>query len=245
MHKLLACIGLLGLMPVAGATVAYGTLPDNPVAFSNCNAKVKVLAARLRSGPSLTAEIIGVRLQDQPLYVNKVCGKWVQVVLESGDTAYVAAYLLSFPYAELLEQWKRETPAPSVGKKAKVKWASVNFRRYPSAEAARLGRFAHGDEVAVLSRQGAWSLVEARDASGSPCFGFVYDRALGPPDLPDPAEWSAPLARLQAVPGAEPASETPSEHLARTAFSPELFAAEWRGSPRSPPLPRGELLALR
>src|SRR3954464_3237300 len=91
MPKLLACLGILGIAP-ASASYAYAALPDNPIAFENCTAKVKVSAARLRAGPSLEARVLGLRSQDNPLYVTKICGKWVQVALTSGDTAYVAAY---------------------------------------------------------------------------------------------------------------------------------------------------------
>jgi hypothetical protein len=230
----------------AAQTVASLSLPENTVAFSNCNAKVKVTAARLRSEPSLEASVIGVRTMDQSVFVTKVCGKWVQVALETGDTAYVAAYLLAFPYAELLEQWKRETPVKSVGKKARVKWAAVNFRRYPGVAADRLGRFRRGDEVAVLSHQGAWSLVEALGPDGkTSCYGFIADKALGDPEIPDPAEWMAPLARMHAIPGQAPPNESPADYLARTAWSPQVFAAEWQASHRHAAFQPGELLAVR
>lgn len=128
MYKFLTVLGLVGLLS-AWPAFGYATLPDNPIAFGNCTAKVKVGAARLRSGPSLDAKVLGIRLQDSPLYVTKVYGKWVQVVLPNGDSAYIAAYLLSFPANEILEQWKRENPSPSVGKKPKVKWAAMIYRR--------------------------------------------------------------------------------------------------------------------
>ncbi|HLP43418.1 MAG TPA: SH3 domain-containing protein, partial [Fibrobacteria bacterium] len=134
-------------MAPKAVALAFSPLPENPSAFSGCTAKVKVNVARLRSGPSLDARILGVRLQDESVHVRSVHGKWVQVSLPGGDTAFMAAYLLAFPYHDLLEQWKRETPSPSVGKKAKVKWASVRFRKYPSADAPRLGGFVRGDEV--------------------------------------------------------------------------------------------------
>jgi hypothetical protein len=243
-RNLLTCLGLLGLIPAASAFSYAPPLPENTLAFSNCNAKVKVSSARLRVGPSLEAPVLGVRKQDQSLFVTKVCGKWVQVATESGDTAYVAAYLLSFPYAELLEQWKKDTRPPTVGKKARVKWASVNFRRYPAAASDRMGRFVHGEEVAVLSNLGSWSLIEARARDGSACYGFVSNRALGAPEIPDPAEWTAPLARVHAVPGkAPPAMETPSQYLARTAWSPQVFAAEWKSAHRAHALPQGDYLA--
>jgi hypothetical protein len=235
--KLLICLGLLGLAPVASHALVV--LPDNPIAIGNCTATVKVDAARLRSAPSLDAKVLGIRLQSDSLYVTKVIGKWVQVVLPSGDTAYIAAYLLSFPPNELLEQWKRDNPSPSVGKKAKTKWAA-HFRKYPSAQSPNLGHFAAGDEVAVLSDLGnGWSLVEGRKADGKgPCFGFIANRALGPPDLPDPALWSAPLARVRVSPGEavdmEKRMESPTEYCRRTAWSPELFAMEMRAKAPSP-----------
>lgn len=246
MRNFLACLTLIAAIP-ASQTFAYGSLPESPVvAFSNCTAKVKVSVARLRSGPSLESQVLGVVKMDEPLFVSKVCGKWVQVALESGDTAYVAAYLLSFPYAELLEQWKKDTPPPTVGKKARVKWAAVNFRSLPGASSGRMGRFLHGEEIAVLSQVGAWSLVEARSEDGkSSCFGFVASRALAPPEIPDPVEWTAPVACLHAAPHALPASETPAQYLARTAWSPQLFAAEWHASRAHPALPPGQYLAVR
>lgn len=246
-RKLLALIGLLGLGLEVQA-FAYTPLPENPSAFSNCTAKVKVSAARLRSGPSLDASIKGLRLQDESIYVTRVQGKWVQVITSNGptsDTGYMAAYLLTFPYHELLEQWKRETPSPSVGKKAKVKWAALNLRKYPSKEAPRLGGFARGDEVAVLSDLGnGWSLVESRSEEGNPgCYGFVANRALASPDVPDPPDWSAPLAKVRRLPGQhlEPTQESPGEYLARTAWSPGVFIAEYKA--RQGLLGPGELLA--
>ncbi|MDB5104243.1 MAG: N-acetylmuramoyl-L-alanine amidase [Fibrobacteres bacterium] len=239
MRKLLLCLGILGLAP--SATHAFATMPDNPIAFGNCTAKVKVDAARLRSGPSLESKVLGVRTQDEPLYVTKVFGKWVQVVMTDGDTAYIAAYLLSFPANEILEQWKRTTPAQSVGKKAKVKWAKVNFRKYPSAHSPRMGHFSHNDEVAVLNDMGnGWSLVESRKADGSgTCFGFIANRALAAPDVPDPPEWVAPLAMVRLNPGEKmekaPVIETPAQYCQRTAWTPELFVMELKAKSRLHP----------
>jgi hypothetical protein len=178
-RKLLVSLGFLGLSAVAAH--AFATMPDNPIAFGNCHAKVKVDAARLRSAPSLESRVLGVRVQDDSLYVSKVFGKWVQVVPADGDTAYMAAYLLIFPANEILEQWKRENPSPSVGKKAKVKWAKVNFRKYPTSNSPKVGHFSQNDEVAVLTDLGnGWSLVESRKADGKGnCFGFVSNRGPG------------------------------------------------------------------
>lgn len=240
MRKLLVCLGILGLAPiVTGASHAFGALPDNPIAFGNCTAIVKVDAARLRSGPSLESKVLGVRVQDDPLFVTKVYGKWVQVALATGDTAYIAAYLLTFPANEILEQWKRVNPSPSVGKKARVKWAKVNFRKYPSAASPRMGHFTLNDEVAVLADLGnGWSLVEGRkaDADGAGnCFGFVANRALSAPNVPDPPGWSAPLAQVRLHPGEKPeqapAIETPAQYCQRTAWTPELFAMEMKSKP--------------
>ncbi len=226
--------------------MAYGTLPDNPIAFSNCTAKVKVDAARLRSGPSLNAPILGVRVQDSPIFVTKVVGKWVQVMTDDGESAFMAAYLLAFPAEEMLEQWKKDAPSPSVGKKAKVKWAQVNFRKYPSGRSPVMGHFSHNDEVAVLTDLGnGWSLVEARAAKGEAssigsegsgfgpevrAFGFISNRALAAPDVPDPPYWITPLARVHLNPGQKmeitPRIESPAEYCARTAWTPELFAMQ-------------------
>ena len=239
MRKLLVYLGFLGLAPVAAH--AFADMPDNPIAFGNCHAKVKVDAARLRSAPSLDSKVLGVRVQDDSLYVSKVFGKWVQVVEASGDTAYMAAFLLMFPANEILEQWKRENPSPSVGKKAKVKWAKVDFRKYPAAHAPRMGHFNRNDEVAVLSDLGnGWSLVESRKADGDgdvkgTCFGFVSNRALAAPDVPDPPGWSAPLAKVRLYPGEriekEPVVETPAQYCRRTAWTPELFVLELKAKP--------------
>src|SRR5690606_37647212 len=124
MQKLLIFLVFSGLVPPASQ--GFTAIPDNPIAVANCIAKVKVDAARVRAAPSLDSPILGVRSQDEALYVAKVEGKWAQVVLPEGDSVYMAAYLLAFPANEILEQWKRETPSPSVGKKARVKLAQVN-----------------------------------------------------------------------------------------------------------------------
>jgi Bacterial SH3 domain len=229
-RQLLFCLGLLAAAPAAAQV--FASLPDNPVAFGNCNARVKVDYARMRSGPSLDAKVLGIRKQDESLHVLKVVGKWVQVETSLGDTAYMAAYLLSFPAGDLLEQWKRESPPPTVGKKARVKWAKVQFRKYPSKNSSLMGHFERGDEVAVLTDLGnGWSLAESRKADGSgPCFGFLPNRALGAPDVPDPPEWTAPVSQVRMNPGQAPErerlAETASTYGWRTAWSPELFKLE-------------------
>jgi hypothetical protein len=233
--KYLAMLGLAGLLPALPAQ-GYASLPiplpENPIAFEKCTAVVKVDAARLRSGPSLESKILGVRLQDSPLYVSKVYGKWVQVVMASGDTAYMAAYLLTFPANEILEQYKRANPSPSLGKKAKVKWAKVNYRQYPSAKSAYLGHFQRNEEVAILNDLGnGWSLVESEDPHGKgTIFGFITNRALAPPDLPDSPYWSTPLAKAHGAPpkAVEPAVESLGQYCSRTAWTPELFAMEMK-----------------
>lgn len=227
MRQLLLCLGILAAAPAAAQV--FASLPDNPVAFGNCNARVKVDYARMRSSPSLDAKVLGVRKQDESLHVLKVVGKWVQVETSNGDTAYMAAYLLSFPAGDLLEQWKRESPPPTVGKKAKVKWAKVQFRKYPSKSSSLLGHFERGDEVAVLTDLGnGWSLAQSRKADGTgPCFGFLPNRALAAPDVPDPPEWSTPVAQVRLDHGQKPErerlAETAGNYGWRTAWSPELF----------------------
>ncbi len=229
MHKLLALVGMVGLLPTLSVH-AYGTLPDNPIAFENCTAKVKVDVARLRSGPSLDSKILGVKMQDSPLFVNKICGKWVQVTLASGDTAYMAAYLLTFPADEILEKYKRASPTPALGKKARVKWAHVNYRQLPSTNSAYLGRFNRNDEVAVLNDLGnGWSLIESQNHEGNGLiYGFITNGALAPPLIPDPIYWSTPLAKAHNAPPKlkEPVVEGVGEYCARTAWTPELFVLE-------------------
>jgi hypothetical protein len=237
--RLFAFLGVfaLGLLTEARA-VSLPYVPENSSAFANCTASVKVDAARLRAAPTLDAPILGLRLLDETVYVLKVEGRWVQAVLPDGTTGYMAAYLLSFPYHDLLEQWKRETPSPSVGKKARVKWASVNLRRYPSAESPRMGAFSAGDVVAVLLDQGnGWSLVESLSEDGKPgCYGFVRNRSLAAPEArgaPDRALALSPVRRR----GGEalaPSRESPAQYLARTAWSPDVFALERRAVPAFP-----------
>ena len=230
MHKFLVLLCVFGF--AAQSSHAFATLPDNPIAFGNCQALVKVDAARLRTGPSLDSKVVGIRIQHDSLFVNKVVGKWVQVVLTNGDTAYVAAYLLSFPAADILEQWKRESPSPSVGKKAKVKWAQVNFRKYPAAHAPLMGHFTQEDDVSVLTDLGnGWSLVEGGkpDGSGS-CYGFITTSALT--RISNEPAWGETrfLALVKLNPGEtlepEKTIETPAQYCLRTAWSPELFELE-------------------
>lgn len=226
MLKLLLCLSLLA--STTAASHAIPSMPDNPIAIGNCTAKVKVDAARLRSAPSLGGRILGVRTLDDSLYVAKVLGKWAQVVVAEGDTAFMAAYLLAFPADQVLEHWKRDSPSPSVGKKARVKWAQADIRKYPSAEAPLLGRFESEDRVGVLTDLGnGWSLVESLKAEGEgTCYGFVANAALARADA-DPRDRIAPLARIRLEPGqsmeAEPVAESPAQYCQRTAWSPELF----------------------
>ena len=93
--------------------------------------------------------------------------------------------------------------------------------------------------MAVLTDLGnGWSLVESRKADGrGTCFGFIANRALATPDVPDPPEWSAPLAKVQLNPGEgmekSPLIESPSEYCKRTAWTPELFVMELKAKSRS------------
>jgi hypothetical protein len=101
--------------------------------------------------------------------------------------------------------------------------------------------------VAVLSDLGnGWSLVESRTEDGKPgCYGFLANRALGTPDVPDPPGWVAPLAMLRRSPRQhlEPSLETPGQYLARTAWSPGVFAVEMKSLKHR--LPPGQMLASR
>lgn len=238
MRKLI-CILALSFLVFTAQLFAYGissgleSLPNNPVAVENCTAKVKVDAARLREEPSLDAKILGLRLQAETVIVGKICGKWVQVLSPMGDTAYMAAYLLTFPAQQLLEQWKKEVPAPTVGKKAKVKWASVLFRKYPSVQSSTLGHFKSQDNLSLLADlKNGWSLVESRDADGKNiAYGFVETQALNP--LTHRAQhsfpsWNHSLATAQGRPKkvVEPVYESPGAYAVRTAWSPEVFALE-------------------
>ena len=173
-------------------------LPENPLAFGNCTATVRVNAARLRAGPSLSAPVLGLRLQEDSLFVLKVEGKWARVVTpqalsgNAADTAYMAAYLLAFPYRELLEQWKRAAPQPSVGRKNRVKWAFLDFRKYPSSQSPVIAAFQQNDVVGELLRlPHGWSLIEGAHH----VVGFVTSSALEPlPDLPGLPNWGPPLS---------------------------------------------------
>jgi hypothetical protein len=121
--------------PQGEGNLSDTSLPGNPNAIDQCLAKVRVGSARLRASPSLSSEIVGMRSLEQPLFVRKVVGKWAMVALENGDTAYVAAYLLTFSWQDLLEQWKKTAPQPTVGKKAKLKWVKArdSFNRWKKA----------------------------------------------------------------------------------------------------------------
>jgi hypothetical protein len=143
--------GLLALTWACASAYSESDLPENPVAFAQCQARVRVETARIREAPSLRSPIKELRHREELLFVSGIDGKWAQIVLESGDTAYVAAYLLAFPYHEILDHWKRQAPQPSVGKKAKVKWAQVNFRKYPVLSAARVGFFGKNEMISVLT----------------------------------------------------------------------------------------------
>ena len=198
-------------------------LPDNPLAIAHCEAMVRIDAARLRALPSLSAPILGLKRREENVVVSKVMGKWVQVVTESRDTAFMAAYLLSFPSRELLEQWKRAVPQPSLGKKARVKWASLNFRKYPSKRSELIGFFEHEAIVAELSRtKSGWSFVQCQNG----LLGFVDSKALEPtPVLPDFPEWGPPLSPAlgEDEEALKPKAETPGDYLARTIWSPDIF----------------------
>jgi hypothetical protein len=219
-------------------------LPENPNAIDHCLAKVRVDAARLRESPSLTSQITGVRGKEEPVYVQRVMGKWAQVVLEDGDTAYIANYLLAFSWHEMLDQWKKSAAPPTVGKKARVKWANVDLRPYPSTRGGRLGQLRRHDWVGVLTedKQG-WSLVQVTGA-----IGFVRTRALRgwqfqemPSNLKSTvkshvnipailAYQMAPLAKVRHTVNdrIETPVESPQEYLAHSAWSPELFQITWQ-----------------
>lgn len=232
---------LLNYLPLAAGLWAGSaqaslefSLPENPLAFAHCTAIVHVDAARLREGPSLHSGILGLRQADDSVNVTQITGKWAQVVLDgSDDTAYIATYLLTFPYAQLLDQWKHAAPRPSLGKKSVVKWAVVNFREYPSPRSPVIGLFEKASVVGELYRMPTgWSLVECQGG----VLGFVFSSALEPapvlpgfPDLGPPLspvlqDADAPLARKR---------ESPGEYLARTAWSPEVFRLQLREEARS------------
>jgi hypothetical protein len=200
-------------------------LPNNPHAIDHCLAKVRVTSARLRESPSLGAAIIGSRQIDQPVFVEEVLGKWARIQLEDGTSAYIATYLLAFSWQDLLDQWKKGAPKPTVGKKAKVKWAKVLLRAYPNARSDRLGELRRHDMVAVLGEtHPGWTFVQVNGA-----YGFIATRNLSSLNRMPPGFAAAPLADLQKgrVEAVLPRLETPVEYVARTAWSPELFQATW------------------
>ena len=246
---------LMGFMaPVLASLQAENQIPENPNAMEQCLAHVRVDAARLREAPSLDAAISGVRLYDQPLYVARLQGKWAQVILEEGDTAYIAAYLLAFNWQNMLEQWKKGSPpAPTVGKKAKVKWAKANFRKYPSVTSPLLGYLQNQDRVAVLlDMKNGWSLVQAADGAT----GFMATSALAKNNevvcqLPARLRAKVELSYAQAgyahlkrpkesTEILEPIIESPAQYLARTAWTPEVFAAQFHSLNQ---LPQGQRIA--
>ncbi len=272
-HIFLFFIGLISPMKAESyAMLEESLIPDNPIAIGNCTATVKVDAARLRAEPSLDAKILGIKLQDSSLYVSKVCGKWVQVVLADGDTAFMAAYLLTFPAAEILEKWKKDAVPQTVGKKARVKWAKVNIRLYPSKHSPYQGYFKRQDLVGILCDLGnGWVMVESRDAEDkqgqAKVYGFVAKRSLreanamgfqmavkrarqGDGNLADnhfaENRWSS-LAAAHGAPKKikEPEAEGLGNYCARTAWTPELFALEMKQKDASEMKHSGEVLAFR
>jgi hypothetical protein len=200
-------------------------LPNNPHAIDHCLAKIRVTSARLRQSPSLSSPIIGSRQIDQPVYVEEVMGKWARVQLDEGGSAYIATYLLAFSWQDLLDQWKKGSPKPTVGKKAKVKWAKASLRAYPSDQSGQLGELRRNDLVGILGDSHAgWTFVQVNGA-----FGFLATQSLKSLHHLPRAFEAAPLAKLQKqnVNAVLPALESPSEYLARSAWSPELFQSTW------------------
>ncbi len=248
-------LGLVFAMKVESyAFLPESLIPENPIAIGNCTATVKVDAARLRAEPSLDAKILGIKLQDSTLYVSKVCGKWVQVVLATGDTAFMAAYLLTFPATEILEKWKKDAPPQTVGKKARVKWAKVNIRLYPSMHSPDQGYFKSQELVGILCDLGnGWVMVESRDAEDkqglAKVYGFVAKRSLySNLDVTQSAQnrWEL-LAMAHGAPKKikEPEAEGLGHYCARTAWTPELFALEMKQSGMPEMKEGGAALALR
>ncbi len=218
-------IVFLALCTGAGAEATLTpVLPENPLAFGQCSVKVRVYAARVRQAPNLDAPIMELRYQSEELFVSRVDGKWAQIITSQGDTAYMAAYLLNFPTHGILDQWKRGSPEPTVGKKAKIKWARLPFRKYPSLASPTLGLFGKDDIIAVVSQtKKGWSFVQCKGGE----FGFVPNRALeslneisGTNDL----VLSSPQCDPEEI--QEPLHETPGEYYTRKAWSPRLFALQ-------------------
>lgn len=232
-HSIRRAVSLLALAALAASAsthlpVVMPILPENPMAFAGCTAQVNVDAARLRRAPSVVAQILGLRFSHDKLKVTRVLeGKWAAVEFEGGE-AYLAAYLLDFPRQEFLDQWKKEGPttSPALGKRARVKWASLPFRRYPDSASVSAGLLRRGAVVSRLIDLGdGWALVRG----GGNRLGFLPAEALEVFQ----ESWAAalPLTPLEAEAEAVAAEavlleEEPIGRYAwRTAWSPAVFAA--------------------
>lgn len=109
----------------------------------------------VRSGPSLSHEIIDKLDRDQSLEVLSSSEEWLQVQY-NGQTGWVASWLVSYEQEETSDE-NSEVISTTDG---------LNFRANPSIDAPILTRMNAGDRATLLNRQNEWLHVQFNGSKG-------------------------------------------------------------------------------
>ncbi len=122
---ILTVAGTAGIFPAQSSSAGLGLDSHaSPLVFStvsqlefpsdfHCSGKIRVEGARLLSSPDLESSIIGVLHQEASVRILALNGEWAKVEDDEGHVGYLGKHLLEFNAHDLLEIWKKESPAPA------------------------------------------------------------------------------------------------------------------------------------
>ncbi|MGE5703319.1 MAG: N-acetylmuramoyl-L-alanine amidase [Clostridia bacterium] len=129
------------------------TPPVQPPAKGNLLGTVSVNApvVNLRSQPTTTSDLVTTMAQGTVLSLIGTQGDWFQVLTPTGQSGWVAGWLVTKP--------DRTLPQTGTGT-VTVLYPSTNIRSGPSTSDAILGQVQNGQKLQIVSKQGEWYQVQ-------------------------------------------------------------------------------------
>lgn len=157
-----------GQAPAPNPTASLGTI------------KVNAPAVNLRSMPTTDSDLLTTMAQGTVLTVYGADGDWYRVQTPSGQTGWVANWLVTKP-ERTIPVTPPAPPATATTKTVTVLGSDTNIRSGPGTDTAILGRVQTGDKLTLVAKSGDWYQIKL--ASGQ--LGYIASWLVTTDDTPD------------------------------------------------------------
>lgn len=153
----------------------------------------KATKLRFRSGPGTSFSVIGVFDKGKTATYLKKSGEWIKISY-SGKQGWVSA-----SYVKVTEANKNTKSPSTVKKTASVTASSLNVRKTPSTQGARVGSLKKNENVTVVKEQGNWTQIKTKSLQGWVHSNYLKASSTSSPSINKPATTSPSTSQTSGI----------------------------------------------